>query len=234
IKNLSAWLTTVVGRLSLDLLRSRRVRRETTYDEAPREVVLDEPDDQGVLADSVGIALLVVLERLTPDERLAFVLHDIFAVPFAEIAEILGKSADAAKMLASRARRKVRATDDVAEARAQRKVVDAFLAAAREGDFAKLLVVLSPDVELRVDAPGGRVVVLGATEVAARAQMFSRVASDVRPVLVDGQPGIVSWRPDGTVMSVMAYTVADGVITVIASISDPELLSTLILPEPTR
>ena len=190
------------------------------------------PEDEAELADSVGLALLVVLETLSPAERLAFVLHDLFAVPFDEIGRILGKSADATKMMASRARRKVRAgaepaTDDAPRRRA---VVDAFLAAARGGDFEGLLAVLDPDVVLRADTPGGVVVTLGATEVAGRAQTFAALAAASRPVLVDGVTGVMSWTAEGTPMSLMTFLVEDGRIVEITSLADPSRLAGMDLP----
>ncbi|KDN16118.1 sigma-70 family RNA polymerase sigma factor, partial [Amycolatopsis rifamycinica] len=169
IENLEGWLTTVVGRISLDVLRSRRSRPEAPYEEIV--VTADDgpsPDEDAELADSVGLALLVVLESLGPSERLAFVLHDLFAVPFEEVGRILGKSTAAAKMLASRARRKVQApASPPATGHSRREVVQAFLTAARDGDFEELLRVLDPEVRLTVDTPDGVVVVLGATNVAA-------------------------------------------------------------------
>ncbi len=238
IHNLAGWLTTVVGRISLDVLRARQTRPEASYDDRLPELVVTvddaaAPDDDVALADSVGLALLVVLESLGPSERLAFVLHDLFAVPFDEIGQILGKSTDAAKMLASRARRKVQAPGRPAAAgREQREVVQAFLAAARGGDFEGLLRVLDPDVELTVDTPDGRVVVLGATTVAARAQFAAAAATRGRAVLVDGRPGIVSWGEDGAPLSIMAFTVVDGRITGIAVVSDPDRLAAMDLPVP--
>ncbi|MFG1863005.1 sigma-70 family RNA polymerase sigma factor [Microbispora bryophytorum] len=240
IHNLAGWLTTVVGRISLDVLRSRQARPEASYDDRLPELVVTvddgpAPEDDVALADSVGLALLVVLESLGPGERLAFVLHDLFAVPFDEIGQILGKSAAAAKMLASRARRKVQTTEHPAPAGPQqREVVQAFLAAAHRGDFEGLLRVLDPEVKLTADTPGGVVVVLGATEVATGAQ--SRVAAGAavrgRAVLVDGLPGYVSWRADGTPLSVMAFTIADGRITGITVVIDPARLAAMDLPEP--
>ncbi len=236
IDNLGGWLTTVVGRLSLDVLRSRRTHPSTPYDDRRPEptVVVDDgaaPEDEVALADSVGLALLVVLESLGPGERLAFVLHDLFAVPFEEIGRILGRSTDATKTLASRARRKVRATErPAAVGREHREVVRAFLAAARRGDFEGLLRVLDPEVRLTVDTPGGAVVVLGATEVAAGAQLGARAAARWRAVLVDGHPGIVSWHEDGAPFSVMAFTVVDGLIAGIAAITDPARLAVMNLP----
>ncbi|MFD0891547.1 sigma-70 family RNA polymerase sigma factor, partial [Streptosporangium algeriense] len=177
VDNLAGWLTTVVARISLDILRTRRARTEVLLDDRLPELVVTvddgpAPEEDAVLADSVGLALLVVLDSLRPSERLAFVLHDLFAVPFDEIGKILGRSTDAAKMLASRARRKVRETERPAGAgRERREVVQAFLAAARRGDFEELLRLLDPEVKLTVDTSTGVVVVLGATKVAAGARL---------------------------------------------------------------
>ncbi|MFI6985477.1 sigma-70 family RNA polymerase sigma factor [Embleya sp. NPDC050154] len=237
IGNLAGWLTTVVGRISLDLLRSRQAQPTAYGNEFADLVVLPDgdpaPDEQAALADSVGLALLVVLDSLTPSERLAFVLHDMFAVPFHEIGQILGKSADATKMIASRARRKVQGTDRVAgPGREHREVVQAFSAAAGGGDFEALLRVLDPNVKLTVDTPGGVVVTLGATKVAAGARMFSGEAARHRPVLVNGVPGHMSWRSDGTPLSVIAFTVTGGRITGIDIIVDPAKLASIHLPAP--
>ncbi|GAA3114153.1 sigma-70 family RNA polymerase sigma factor [Streptomyces rectiviolaceus] len=237
IHNLAGWLTTVVGRISLDALRSRQARPEASYDDGLSELVvtLDDgpaPEDDAVLADSVGLALLVVLESLGPSERLAFVLHDLFAVPFDEIGQILGKSTAAAKMLASRARRKVRAIErPSAVGREQREVVQAFLTAARGGDFEELLRVLDPEVKLSVDTPSGVVVTLGATKIAAGAQLSASAATQGRAVLVNGLPGVMSWREDGAPLSVLAFTVVDGRITDIAVVIDPAKLALMDLPE---
>ncbi|HET6711821.1 sigma-70 family RNA polymerase sigma factor [Amycolatopsis sp.] len=228
IENLEGWLTTVVGRISLDVLRSRRARPEGAYE----EIVVaadDDPSADAELADSVGLALLVVLETLGPSERLAFVLHDLFAVPFEEIGRILGKSTAAAKMLASRARRKVRTPSPVTGS-SQREVVQAFLTAARDGDFESLLRVLDPEVRLTVDTPDGVVVVLGATNVAAGARFGA--AAGGRTVLVGGLPGVVAWREDGTPLSVVAFTVVGGRIKNIAAVADPVKLASMSLPEP--
>ncbi|MEV6971579.1 sigma-70 family RNA polymerase sigma factor [Hamadaea sp. NPDC051192] len=239
IQNLAAWLTTVVGRISLDVLRSRQTRPEAAYDGLTDLVVTaddgSDPEEDAALADSVGLALLVVLESLGPSERLAFVLHDLFGVPFDEIAQILGKSTDAAKMMASRARRKVRANEPPSSAPPeQRAVVDAFLTAARNGDFAGLLRVLDPEVKLTIDAPGGEIVVLGATKVATGAQLGvgAGAASAGRSVLVDGRPGMLVWRADGSPMSLLAFTVVDGRIAAILAVTDPARLAALDLPEP--
>ncbi|MFG2075339.1 sigma factor-like helix-turn-helix DNA-binding protein [Nonomuraea maritima] len=239
IHNLAGWLTTVVGRISLDVLRTRQARPEASYDDRLPELVVavddgPAPEDDVALADSVGLALLVVLESLGPSERLAFVLHDLFAVPFDEIGKILGRSADAAKMLASRARRKVRTNERPAAAgREQREVIEAFLAAARRGDFEGLLRVLDPDVRLTAETPGGVFVTLGATKVAGGARMSGGAAVRWRAVLVDGRPGIVSWRADGSPLSLVAFTVVDGRITDIAVVADPTRLASLNLPDPT-
>ena len=236
IDNLGGWLTTVVGRVCLDMLRSRAARREDSVGGSlPDPVVtygdVPDPETEALLADSVGLALLVVLDTLTPAERLAFVLHDMFGVPFEEIAGTLGRSTDAAKMLASRARRRVRgdapADHDHVDAARQRAVVDAFLAAARGGDFAALVAALDPDVVLRADTAGGPVLATGAREVAGRASMFARLAARVRPVLVNGLPGVLAATADGEPMSVMAFTVAGDRIVEIDSIADPRRLAAL-------
>ncbi|SNT64852.1 RNA polymerase sigma-70 factor, ECF subfamily [Streptosporangium subroseum] len=238
IHNFAGWLTTVVGRISLDVLRSRQAHPEASYDDRLSELVVTvddgpAPEDDVVLADSVGLALLVVLGSLGPSERLAFVLHDLFAVPFDEIGQILGKSTDATKMLASRARRKVQATErPTVTGREQRQVVQAYLAAARRGDFEGLLRVLDPEVKLTVDTPDGVVVILGATEVAAGARLSAGAAARGREVLVNGLPGIVSWREDGAPLSVIAFTVVDGRIVGIAVMTDPARLASMDLPEP--
>ncbi|OPG13368.1 sigma-70 family RNA polymerase sigma factor [Microbispora sp. GKU 823] len=240
IHNLAGWLTTVVGRISLDVLRSRQAHPEASYDDRLPEfvVTVDDgpaPEDDVALADTVGLALLVVLESLGPSERLAFVLHDLFAVSFDEIGQILGKSTAAAKMLASRARRKVQAAEHPTSARPeQREVIQAFLSAARRGDFEGLLRVLDPEVKLTADTPGGVVVVLGATEVAAGAQLRLRAgaAARGRAVLVNGLPGLVAWREDGTPLSVMAFTVTDGRIADISVVANPARLAAMDLPDP--
>ncbi|MGP4112632.1 sigma-70 family RNA polymerase sigma factor [Streptomyces sp. 4N509B] len=238
IHNLAGWLTTVVGRISLDVLRSRDTRPEASYDDRLGELVVtvDDgamPEDDVELADAVGLALVVVLETLRPSERLAFVLHDLFAVPFDEIGQILGRSADAAKMLASRARRKVRATErPTAAGPEQRKVVEAFLDAARRGDFEALLDVLDPEVRRTVHTPDGVVVTLGATEVAAGARLSGGSAAAGRAVLVNGAPGLLAWREDGSPLSLVAFTVVEQRITDITVVVDRERLAAIELPEP--
>jgi RNA polymerase sigma factor (sigma-70 family) len=235
IENLRGWLTTVVARVCLNMLRSRESRREDSLVHVPDPVVsrddgLD-PEHQAVLADSVGLALLVVLETLAPAERLAFVLHDMFGVPFEEIAGIVDRSPTAARQLASRARRRVQGTvavpDDLSR---QREVVDAFLAAARDGDFEALVAVLDADVVLRADggtspAAASREV-RGAREVAAEAFTFRRFAKSGRPALVNGAPGVVTMtgtRP----FAVLGFTVAGGMIVEIDVLADPERLRRL-------
>lgn len=238
IDNLAGWLTTVVGRISLDVLRSRRARPEASYgDRLPELVVtLDGgvvPEEDAVLADSVGLALLVVLESLRPNERLAFVLHDLFAVPFDEIGQILGKSTDATKMLASRARRKVRSTErPTGVGPEQRAVVRAFLAAARRGEFEELLRLLDPEVRLTVDTPDGVAVVLGASKVAAGAKLAAGAAALGHEAVVNGLPGVISWDEDGTPLSVLAFTVVDGRITDMSAVVDPAKLALMDLPAP--
>jgi len=238
IDNLGGWLTTVVGRVCIDVLRSRQARSEAPYDDRLPELVVTEdgggaPEDEALLAESVGLALLVVLDTLRPAERLAFVLHDMFAVPFEEIGQIIGRSTDAAKMLASRARRKVQDTPRPTDERQQqRAVVDAFLAAARSGDFDGLLRVLDPDVTWRSYTARGVVIRLGAAEVADRAQRGARATVAARPVLVNGEPGVVVWDRNGKPVSVMACTVIDDRIVEILSIQDPERLAAMDLPAP--
>ncbi|WP_282697965.1 sigma-70 family RNA polymerase sigma factor [Streptomyces sp. CC208A] len=236
IDNLAGWLTTVAGRVCLDVLRSRRTRAELSYDDRLPELVVTvdggaAPEDDAMLADSVGLALLVVLDTLTPTERLAFVLHDMFAVPFAEIGEITGRSADAAKMLASRARRKVRGTPlPEEEPRRRRAVVDAFLAAARNGDFEGLVRVLDPQVTWRTFHPQGVVTTVGAAEVAGPVLRGARAMTSVLPVLVDGEPGFVAWGANGKVLGVVACTVVDGRIVELSTVSDRKRLDAVDLP----
>ncbi|MFC9863630.1 MULTISPECIES: sigma-70 family RNA polymerase sigma factor [unclassified Streptomyces] len=238
IGNLAGWLTTVVGRISLDLLRTRKAHPETAYEQEFAHLVVTPnddpaPDELVALADSVGFALLVVLDSLTPSERLAFVLHDMFAVSFQEIGQILGKSADATKMVASRARRKVQTTDPATGlGREHREVVQAFGSAAVRGDFEALLRVLDPNVKLTVDTADGVVVTLGATKVAAGARMFSGEVARQRPILLNGIPGHMSWSPDGTPLSIIAFTVSEGQIIGIHIVVDPAKLASIHLPTP--
>jgi RNA polymerase sigma-70 factor (ECF subfamily) len=237
IANLAGWLTTVVGRVCVDMLRSRKAKPEVSYDDRLPKLVVTEygggaPEDAALLAESVGLALLVVLDTLRPAERLAFVLHDMFAVPFDEIGQIIGRSTDATKMLASRARRKVKGTHRPGdERRQQRAVVDAFLAAARDGDFEGLLRVLHPDVTWRTHTAHGVAVRLGATEVATSTLRGAHAKATARPVLVNGEPGIVAWAANGKPLGVMACAVFDGRIVEILSVLDPERLAAMDLPE---
>jgi RNA polymerase sigma factor (sigma-70 family) len=237
IENLRAWLTTVVARVSLNVLRSRRSRREEPLDvRVPEPIVSSadglDPEHEALLADSVGLALLVVLETLAPAERLAFVLHDMFAVPFDEIAPMVGRTPTAARQLASRARRRVQgaATVPDADLPRQREVVDAFFAAARGGDFDALVAVLDPDVVLRSDGgtrrPSATIEVRGAEAVAKRALTFARLSPYVRPALVNGVAGVVV-APRGVPFSVMGFTVVGDRIVAIDSLSDPERLREL-------
>jgi RNA polymerase sigma-70 factor (ECF subfamily) len=235
VENMQAWLTTVVGRVCLNMLRSRRTRREELSTHVPDPVVaLDagvDPEQEALVADSVGLALQVVLDSLSPAERLAFVLHDVFGLPFAEIATILDRSEAAAQQLASRARRRVRGSPDPDRDLArQRQVVDAFFAASRDGDFDALLAVLDPDVEVRID--GGKLreeaslLLRGAHEVAAYSATYSKLYPYVRPALVNGAAGAVV-APRGRPFSVMAFTVTNGKITQIDALVDPERLARL-------
>jgi RNA polymerase sigma-70 factor, ECF subfamily len=237
VDNLGAWLTTVVGRVSLDMLRSRRREVQMPEPIVDRADTVD-PEHEALLADSVGLALLVVLETLAPPERLAFVLHDIFAVPFDEIAGIVDRSPEAARQLASRARRRVRGEITVPDADldTQRAVVDAFLAASRDGDFDALIAVLDPDVVLRTDLGplGGSREVRGAEAVAGQALGYSQLGLVLRPALINGTPGAVSTR-DGAPFSVGGIIVRGGKIVAIDILADPERLSRLdltILDEP--
>ncbi|MBB5119704.1 RNA polymerase sigma 70 [Streptomyces eurocidicus] len=238
VENLGGWLTTVVGRVCLDMLRSRATRREEPLEDGEGRVRLPdpvisgpgglEPEQEILLADSVGLALMIVLQTLGPAERLAFVLHDMFAVPFDEIAPVLGRTPASTRQLASRARRRVQdaspATDtDPAE---RRTVVDAFLTAARGGDLEALVAVLDPEIVARSD--GGTLLPSalrrGAAEIAAQAITFARIAEAARPVLVNGTPGVVAIA-DGRVMSVMSFTVRDGKVTALDILVDPERLA---------
>ena len=235
IENLGGWLTTVVARISLNMLRSRDTRREEPLETRLPEPIIDradgtDPEHEALLADAVGVALFVVLETLHPAERLAFVLHDMFGVPFDEIAPIVDRSPDAARQLASRARRRVRAENRLPDADldAQREVVDAFLAASREGDFERLVAVLDPDVVLRADFGHARGLreLRGANTVAAQAQTYSRLGLTMRPALVNGVAGGVALR-DGEPFSVAAFTVRAGKIVELDFLNDPARLREL-------
>jgi RNA polymerase sigma-70 factor (ECF subfamily) len=244
VENLRGWLTTVVSRVSLNILRSRRTRREDSIEPHMPDIVLDrpgetDPEHEALLVDSVGVALLVVLDTLSASERLAFVLHDIFAVPFDEIAPIVERSPEAARQLASRARRRIQgeATMPDVDVERQREVVDAFLAASRNGDFEALLAVLDPDVVVRADqgvvpageaGPAGAAAgpVRGAEAVARRAMVFAQLDVLTHPALVNGVAGAVTTR-DGVAFSVGAFTVRGGKIVALDILADPERLRDL-------
>jgi RNA polymerase sigma-70 factor (ECF subfamily) len=237
VTNLAGWLTTVVSRVCLDQLRARSARREESLEVRMPDPLVSEtdaadPEEQAFLAEAVGMALMVVLEELAPAERLAFVLYDLFGLPYAEIAPIVERSTDATKMLASRARRRVqgaRAVPDADLAR-QRAAVDAFQAAARGGDFEALLRVLDPDVVLRNATADGLAVVRGATAVASGAVLFQQQVRPSRPVLVNGAASVLvdgPAGPDGVPYSLAAFTVVDGRIVAIDIVTDPERLGSL-------
>ena len=234
VKNLGGWLTTVVARICLDMLRSRNSRREESLEASVPEPVTNreggiDPEQEALLGDSVGLALLVVLDTLNPAERLAFVLHDIFAVPFDEIAPIVGRTEMATRQLASRARRRVQGaeTDPDADLTRQREVVDAFLAASRGGDFVALLTLLDPDVVYRADHAavlvGASKEVRGAEAVAGQ---FSGRAQTAKLALVTGAAGAV-WAPGGRPRVVFNFTITDGKIVAIDLVADPERLRQL-------
>jgi RNA polymerase sigma-70 factor (ECF subfamily) len=242
VENLRAWLTTVVARVCLDMLRTRTSRREEPLDQAIENVthVPDplitrapaDPESDAIVADSVGLALLVVLETLEPAERLAFVLHDVFGMPFDEIAPIVDRSAVAARQLASRARRRVQsqAPSSDADLRNQRRVVEAFLAAVRDGDFKRLVAVLDPDIVLRADGgamKGMSRVVRGAQAVVAQAATFSKIGLSNQVVLVNGNIGLVSRLPDGRLFSVIGFTIAGGKVVEMDILADPGRLGRL-------
>jgi RNA polymerase sigma-70 factor (ECF subfamily) len=235
IDNLGAWLTTVVARVALDTLRSRQRRPEEPLPALIPDPIVDaadgtSPEHEALLADSVGLALLVVLETLSPAERLAFVLHDMFAVPYDEIAPIVDRSPDATRQLASRARRRLqgKSTTPDRDLDRQREVVEAFLAASREGNFEALLAVLDADVVSRADLGGGVVrEVRGAEAVATNAQAFARRGLDVKLALINGAVGMVSMTDDGRPFSVGGVTVRDGKIVELDFLLDPERLAQL-------
>ncbi len=239
IDNLDGWLTTVVSRICLDTLKAGSTRREHPVGEVPETVDAHEPDpaEQAVTADAVGAALLVVLDQLGPTERLAFVLHDLFGVPFDEVAPIVDTSPANARQLASRARRKVRGGESEPDRRRQREVVDAFLEAAREGRFERLLTMLDPDIELRADAFSVSAAAtrrhLGAPALdpvmhgrEAVAEVFSGRAAAAQAAYVDGLPAAV-WAPGGTTRSAWVLTIVDGVITRVEMLGDPATLAGL-------
>ncbi len=241
VENMQAWLTTIVGRVCLNMLRTRRARREQLSDVYVPDPVVSlednlDPEGEALVADSVGLALLVVLDALSPPERLALVLHDVFGVPFVDIAAVLHRSESAAQQLASRARRRVHGSPqpdpDLAR---QRQVVGAFFTASRNGDFDALVAVLDPDVELRIDGGARRaeasLILRGAQAVAAYSSTYSKLYPFVRPALVNGAAGAVV-APAGRVFSVMAFTVTNGKITQIDVLVDPERLRQLNLAIP--
>ena len=236
VDNLRGWLTTVVARVCLDMLRTRTSRREDSLETRVPDPVISSvdanPESDAMLADSVGLALLVVLETLEPAERLSFVLHDVFGMTFDEIAPIVDRSVVAARQLASRARRRVQGQAPASDAdlRQQRRVVDAFLAAAQEGDFERLVAVLDPEIVLRAD--GGAIkamsrLVRGAQAVAAQAATFSKVALTTQVVLVNGNIGLVCRLPDGRLFSVIGFTIADGKVVEMDILADPDRLNRL-------
>ncbi len=233
LENVDGWLTTVVARVCLNMLRSRRTRREEPLEAHVPDPIVSctdgtDPEQATLLADSVGLALLVVLETLDPEERLAFVLHDMFGVPFDEIAPVVGRSPTAARQLASRARRRVQGAAPVSDADVtrQRAVVEAFIAAARAGDLEALVSVLHPDVVIRADR-GTLRVVRGARAVAESALAFSRLAESAHIALVNGLPGIVSRLPGGQPLAVMGFTISGGKILEIDILADPVRLARL-------
>jgi RNA polymerase sigma factor (sigma-70 family) len=239
VENLGGWLTTIVARVCLDMLRTRKSRREEPLDQQPFEPQPDGPESEALLADSVGLALLVVLDTLPPAERVAFVLHDMFDLPFGEVAGITGRSPAAARQLASRARRRVKGQPAVRGAglTRQREVVEAFLAASRQGDFDALLAVLDPDVELRADQaatpPGMPRRLSGAVNVARQGLAFSPRAQFARPALVDGAVGLVL-APRGQLALVLSLTIENDKITKMDVVADPARLSRLdlaVLPD---
>ncbi|MBP0453816.1 RNA polymerase sigma factor SigJ [Kitasatospora sp. RG8] len=240
VDNLAGWLTTVVGRVCLDQLRSRAARREEPLETHVPDPVIGradeaDPEQAALLADSVGLAMMVVLDTLPPAERLAFVLHDMFAVPFDDLAPIVDRTPAATRQLASRARRRVRgAATPETDLTRQRVVLDAFLAASRTGDFEALVTLLDPDVTLRADVGATRfgalpLLVHGAAAVAQQALLFRGLAPLARPALVNGTLGLVT-APDGRLFSVLALTVVDGRITEINLLADPDRLRTLPVP----
>lgn len=238
IENFGGWLTTIASRVCLNVLRARSSHPAASLDDAPVEPVVEidsagtDPAGEAQLADAVGAALMLVLERLSPAERVAFVLHDSFDVPFDQIAELLDRSPEATRQLASRARRRVRSADasGAASPASRRPIVDAFFAAARDGDFDRLVGLLSPDAELRIDAGmSATSVVRGAEAIASRALMFATPHAVLRPVLVDGLPGVVV-LVDGRAVSVMAFDVDDDRVVAIDAFAGVARVAELTLP----
>ena len=233
IEDLRGWLTTVTSRICLDLLRKRGTRSEEPLELSVGMLSPDAgspsgPEDEVLLADSVGLALYVVMDALTPAERVSFVLHDVFEVPFAAIASVLGRSTSAAKMLATRARARIRlGTPASAADAAAREVVEAFLAAAGRGDLAGLLAVLAPEAEFRGVGPQGPFVLHGAERIARNARVGARPGAQVRPAVVDGLPGLLV-LVDGQPVTVLAFTVVDGALTTILALTDPDRLAQIV------
>lgn len=239
VDNLRGWLTTVVARVCLDMLRTRASRREESLDVHVPDPIISAipvadkgPEADAVLAESVGLALLVVLEKLEPAERLAFVLHDVFGMTFDEIAPVVDRSAVATRQLASRARRRVQGQTPASETnlRKQRRVVDAFLAAVQDGNFEALVTVLDPEIVLRADGgalKGMSRLVRGAQAVMAQAASFSKLGLSNQVVLVNGSVGVVSRLPDGRVLSVIGFTIAGGKVVEMDILADPDRLSRL-------
>jgi len=229
VENLRGWLTTVVARVCLDMLRSRTARREDPLADAPEPTVASRATVDRELAESVGLALLVVLDKLDPAERLAFVLHDMFAMPFDEIAPVLGRSAAAARQLASRARRRVQgASAPEVDLAVQRRVVDTFIAALRAGDMEALVAVLDPDVVARVDGAAGQI--RGAREWARGAVAFRRAAEHVRPVLVDGRVAL-AFAPGGKIARVLVFGFAGATIRDVEVVTEPDALAELAIED---
>lgn len=238
VENLSGWLTTVVARVCLDLLRSRKSRREESLDDEVKDLPASEathdPEQEALLADSVGLALLVVLDTLTPAERLAFVLHDTFAMSFDEIGRIVGRTPAATRQLASRARRRVQGVTSVpsGDLRSQREIIDAFLAALRAGDFEGLLAVLDPDVVVHIDPgagrPGSPTEIRGARNWAQGAITYSRGARFVEPALINGSVGLL-FAPHGRLLRALTFRVDGGKIVEVEIIAKPDRLQQLVL-----
>jgi RNA polymerase sigma-70 factor (ECF subfamily) len=241
VENLRAWLTTVVGRVCLNQLRARRTHPESSLEVHVADPIVTseaggDPEYEALLGDSIGLALLAVLETLSPAERVAFVLHDVFAVPFDDIAPVVGRSSEATRQLASRGRRRVQgAPVPDASLEGQWAVVDAFLAASRDGDFERLLDVLDPDVVLRADGGDARPrlgqLVRGREAVATNAMLFRNLAATAKRSLVNGTPGGVVWGPGGHAFAVLAFTVAGGHIVAVDVLADPERLARLDLAQ---
>lgn len=236
IENLGAWLTRTVGHICIDALRRRTARAESALDSWEIDAIVTEdadgPEDAAIAADSIALAMVVVLESLRPEERLAFVLHDVFAVPFAEIAPIVDRSPDATKMLASRARRKVQQQPlPTGERHQRRAVVDAFLLAARDGDFEGLLRLLDPDITWHHHTAHGHTVRVGSAEVLAAVRRGNPSRVEARRVSVNGSPGILAWGPSGRPVALMSCTIAEGRIVRMDSITDAARLARMALPE---